>query len=306
MSLILEALSRSRQEDQSEGAAPGLDTPAYVPATTEGARWRRYIPWAGLLLALMVIAYLLLDTSGGSGPESVAAPVPDEPVVLSADSLKPQNTTSTLAGKTPAEPAVQDQPTVKTALAVAAVNPVTATKTASPVAATKPVASKDAAVDVQAVAALYAKEGGQGASRTTESAVKSKPGPETVSEPDQPVASKKAVGNESQSQKSIDIEAVLTQTEAELANARLSEHPAPFINSLSQQLKDAIPTIYYSRHDYSSTPGQSTVVLNGQTVRVGGSVKGGVKLDEILPDSVVLSHRGTQFRLRALNSWVNL
>jgi hypothetical protein len=48
------------------------------------------------------------------------------------------------------------------------------------------------------------------------------------------------------------------------------------------------------------------VVLNGKELKVGGSPASGVKVEEILPDSVVLNYRGTEFRLRALNSWVNL
>jgi hypothetical protein len=46
--------------------------------------------------------------------------------------------------------------------------------------------------------------------------------------------------------------------------------------------------------------------MNGNTVKAGGSVVPGMKVEEILPDSVVLNYQGTQFRLRALNSWVNL
>ena len=81
-------------------------------------------------------------------------------------------------------------------------------------------------------------------------------------------------------------------------NQRLSE--------LSQQTKDAIPSIFYERHDYSGRPGQSVVVLNGKALKAGGSPASGVRVEEILPDSVVLDYRGTEFRLRALNSWVNL
>jgi type II secretory pathway component PulC len=46
--------------------------------------------------------------------------------------------------------------------------------------------------------------------------------------------------------------------------------------------------------------------MNSKTLKVGGNPVNGVKIEEILPDSVVLSYQGTQFRLRALNSWVNL
>ena len=79
----------------------------------------------------------------------------------------------------------------------------------------------------------------------------------------------------------------------------------PFLSAQSQQTKDAIPTIMYLRHDYSGNPASASVVLNGKTLRQGGSVNG-VRVEEILPDSVVLEYQGTRFRLRALNSWVNL
>ena len=62
----------------------------------------------------------------------------------------------------------------------------------------------------------------------------------------------------------------------------------------------------YSRHDYRSNSKTSAVTINGRSLRAGGVAGGGVKVVEVLPDSVVLSHQGTEFRLRALNSWVNL
>ena len=47
-------------------------------------------------------------------------------------------------------------------------------------------------------------------------------------------------------------------------------------------------------------------LINGNSARVGGRVAPGVQVTEILPDSVVLEHAGRAFRLKALNSWVNL
>jgi hypothetical protein len=103
----------------------------------------------------------------------------------------------------------------------------------------------------------------------------------------------------------IDIGEMLAMAEDELENARLAEHPAPFLNALSQQIKDTIPTLLYQAHDYTGSKADSFVLINGKTLRQGDSSKG-VRVDEVLPDSVVLSFQGTQFRLRALNSWVNL
>jgi len=111
---------------------------------------------------------------------------------------------------------------------------------------------------------------------------------------------------EAEPEREINIEEVIARAQVEVENARLTEHSAPFLADLSQQTKNRIPTIYYSRHDYSANASQSSVMLNGEQVRVGAKVAGVLKLEEILPDSIVLSHQGMQFRLRALNSWINL
>jgi hypothetical protein len=131
-----------------------------------------------------------------------------------------------------------------------------------------------------------------------------------VTEPSRPEpaagAPAKAPLTEPVSEENLDIEALVRRAENELENARLAEHPAPFLADLSQHKKDLIPTLMYSRHDYASDNKTASVTLNGKTLRAGGNAGGGVRVVEVLPDSVVLSHQGTEFRLRALNSWVNL
>jgi hypothetical protein len=84
------------------------------------------------------------------------------------------------------------------------------------------------------------------------------------------------------------------------------EHEAPFIVDLRQSVKDQIPSIFYSAHNWASNPAQRSVILNGEVRRAGEQVKPGLRLVEILEDSIVLDFRGTEFRLRSLNSWVNL
>ena len=81
-------------------------------------------------------------------------------------------------------------------------------------------------------------------------------------------------------------------------------HPAPFLDTLSQQQKDSIPSLFYSAHR-SGAEAVAEVVINGDRLRVGQRA-GDIEVVEILPDSVVLSYRGVVFRLPALNSWVNL
>lgn len=102
----------------------------------------------------------------------------------------------------------------------------------------------------------------------------------------------------------LDIAELVRRTQSTLGKPALTPHDAPLLDELSQQQKDAIPTIMYTVHDWSSD-GVSRITLNGQ-VMVAGQQKGGVTVTEILSDSAILSWRGTRFRLRALNSWVNL
>ena len=110
----------------------------------------------------------------------------------------------------------------------------------------------------------------------------------------------------SNSEQPIDIAQALQSAREEMKDATLDDHAVPLLSALSQQTKDGIPTLYYQRHDYSNNTSNSTVVLNSETLKVGGSPVNGMKVEEILPDSVVLRYEGTQFRLRALNSWINL
>ena len=102
----------------------------------------------------------------------------------------------------------------------------------------------------------------------------------------------------------IDLARAMEAAARELGESVLVPHPAVLLENLSQQQKDRIPTIVYSDHDYSSD-GESRVTLNGQQLRLGQRVAT-IRVVDILVDSVVLKVDGIEFRLRALNTWVNL
>jgi general secretion pathway protein B len=102
----------------------------------------------------------------------------------------------------------------------------------------------------------------------------------------------------------IDVEEVLRRAQRQFGEPLLEPHPVPLLGTLSQQAKDRIPTLIYSAHNFASD-GNSTVTLNNKELKVGQRTDG-FTVKEILQDSVVLSWGGTEFRLRALNSWINL
>ena len=102
----------------------------------------------------------------------------------------------------------------------------------------------------------------------------------------------------------IDLAAAIEKAARETGEPSLLPHPAVLLENLSQQQKDQIPTIVYTAHNFAAA-GQSSVTLNQRQLRAGQRV-GSIEVIEILPDSVILKDNGVVFRLRALNTWVNL
>lgn len=295
MSLILDALNRSRNESEP---VPGLASQPLLPEEPRGGLVAR-LPWLALAVALLLIGWLVWDRWQA---------VPAKPVNSPA---RPQVDAPTPAGK-PLE--AQRLPEAS----VPDVSPASISTSAA-----KPLPVPPDRVSVRSSPAAV--ESGQG-SRSTDTAAAvaqlyaapravNKPGagPKPASAPQsaaapaaiKPVATGQAATKPAEKSQ-IDIDKLVALAEREKRSAELDEHPAPFIAALSQPIKDAIPTLLYERHDYNSVAGRSTVVINGQTLREGGTAAAGVKVDTILRDSVVLTHRGQEFRLRALNSWVNL
>jgi len=292
VSLILDALNRSRQDTDE---VPGLATQHYMESA--GQSRRPYPLWLALAVALAIIIWLVVDRN--RGPVLPAADVSG--VTAPPRQYEMEEAAAPASAPPPAVP-TRIEPQRETAVAA----PAMPAARQSAETETRPVAPTQAATGEAAVVELYQQrqqpapvEAGHPVQPPAELA--SEPSPVTAPQP--VAAAKPAVSG---AERPIDIEQVLLEARDEVENARLEEHRAPFLSELSQQTKDQIPTIIYERHDYSGNPSQSAVVLNGKSVKVGGSAAAGVKLDEILPDSIVLNYRGTQFRLRALNSWVNL
>ena len=283
MSLILDALNRSRQDS---APVPGLATEHFGESPQQG--WRKYLPWSALLVALLIIGALLLER-GDPAPVAVMDPAP---VMVPEPEVAPP----------PAAPAIPEQePAAIATPPPAAADTITEASPVEPAVGVQPPAPS-AGVD-PAVTQLYSQGAPDSRPVAQSTAVDEPPGPQPEAPPEA-VEVTEPEPTLVQQEQSVDIEKLVLQAQEEIENARLAEHPAPFVSELSQQTKDAIPTVYYQRHDYSDAG--STVVLNGKSLKVGGSPAPGMKVNEILPDSVVLNYRGTEFRLRALNSWINL
>jgi hypothetical protein len=102
----------------------------------------------------------------------------------------------------------------------------------------------------------------------------------------------------------IDLATAMQQAARAAGESTLVPHPVALLENLSQQQKDRVPTIVYSDHVFAASD-IASVELNGKRM-LAGQQAGGIEVVEILTDSVILRAGGSEFRLRALNTWVNL
>ncbi|WP_341936643.1 general secretion pathway protein GspB [Marinimicrobium sp. C2-29] len=87
---------------------------------------------------------------------------------------------------------------------------------------------------------------------------------------------------------------------------RLAEEPlVPGIRDLPWSLQQDIPSINYQAHNYREG-GNSSVTINQRKRRAGDEVAQGVRIERIESDGLVLIYEGKTFKLKAMNSWVNM
>ena len=288
MSLILDALNRSRQDKDS---VPNLATHHTVDKMASGKR--QYLPWVAFSVAVVIIGWLMIERLFATPVSDIEVGAPTEQVSKNIITASESNSTEVKEDAAVEEPLVQpvadSQTSEPVAVAPVANNPEPDIVTIA-VAMEATTSISAPVVENPAVAQLYQNHNVM----------------DDAAAPQRTSSAALDLYADSGNEEPIDIARVLQSAREEMKDATLDEHPVPLLSALSQQVKDDIPTLYYQRHDYSNNTSISTVVMNSKTLKVGGNPVNGVKIEEILPDSVVLSYQGTQFRLRALNSWVNL
>lgn len=77
------------------------------------------------------------------------------------------------------------------------------------------------------------------------------------------------------------------------------------VRDLPWNLQQTMPSISYQEHHYRNGAA-SRVRLNGKEYRAGERVAQDLTLERIEEDGAVMRYRGYEFKLQALNSWVNM
>ena len=77
----------------------------------------------------------------------------------------------------------------------------------------------------------------------------------------------------------------------------------PRVSELPERILVQLPAMVFSAHMFSSNDEDRWVRVNNRRLQEGGSIDNNVTIIKIEPQFVVLSFRGTQFRMNALTDW---
>jgi general secretion pathway protein B len=308
MSMILDAIKRSKEGPEGGGSVPSLDTEHYV--APDRPIWKKAVFKRASLAALgvMVVVVAVLYSSDRDGSDSSVAKGGD-----SAERATEEKTGDAVA-VTPKDVG----PDAKSQAPLTSPTPVSGPSTkddssrlsSGDMRGTRPIvipsetqSAKNSGPNAEALSSLYAamnEEVDAAFDSSTASDAEIKASAEAVMQAAEVKESSGGVEDEP----AVDFAEILAQAQKELGVQPLVESSEPLLETLSQQTKDQIPSLIYSEHNYSAN-GRSEVVLNGQSLTERQRV-GPFTVVEILPDSVVLRWRETQFRVRARNSWINM
>lgn len=308
MSMILDAIKRSKEAPERGGSVPSLDTEHYVapdqPIWKKTGFKRASLAAVGVTFVVLAILYSSdrdgSDTSATERGESAERAIEDKPVdSLTAsltDSFPNTNSQTPLTSSTLVSGAsTQDKSSKLPSGGMRDTRPIVIPTETQP--------AKGGGPNAEALSSLYAamnEEADAALGSSTASEAETQVVPDVLDEATE--VSKASEGSDESA--AVDFAEILAQAQKELGVQPLVESSEPLLETLSQQTKDQIPSLIYSEHNYSAN-GRSEVVLNGQSLTERQRV-GPFTVVEILPDSVILRWRETQFRVRARNSWINM
>jgi len=286
MSLILDALNKADRERDPRDSVPDINT--VHGGVRQPVDQRRLLWIAGSLGAVTVILAMLLLVLWLR--QSPAVPEQQTESLQRAPSQSQPNTQQVVEAAA-AQPPLQTPATttIETAPASLVVNPEVQALYG---VQTDPVVMQVVEPEVRAAPPVIVPEARR--QTTVDEALaqslweKSKTQPPPVQKPSPP-AKKKAPAPPA-----LDPDLPLEET--------MAGHPkTPFLHELPVTLQDTIPTLMYAKHDYENRK----VVINKTELRMGDATNGGVLVEQVLADGVLLSFNGAEFKLGSLSSWVN-
>ena len=308
MSMILDAIKRSKEGPEGGGSVPSLDTEHYVapdqPIWKKAVFERASLAAVGLIVVVLAVLYSSdrdgSDTSateGGRSAERAAeGNAGDAAAALPKDIVSNTQSQTAVTPSTPVSSlSTQDKSSHRSSGDMLGTRPIVIPTETQP--------SKNSAPNAEALSSLYAAMNEEAVAQL-DSQTASEAQTEVVFDAVEQATEVSESSEGVEDGTAVDFAEILAQAQKELGVQPLVDSSEPLLETLSQQTKDQIPSLIYSEHNYSAN-GRSEVVLNGQSLTERQRV-GPFTVVEILPDSVILRWRETQFRVRARNSWINM
>ena len=308
MSMILDAIKRSKEAPEGGRSVPSLDTEHYVapdqPIWKKAGFKRASLAAVGMMVVVSAVLYSsdrdgshTSIAKGGDSAERAAeertgdavAATPKD-IVSNTQSQTPLTSSTPISGSS-----IQDKSSQRSSGDIRGTRPIVIPTETQP--------AKNSGPNAKALSSLYAAMNEE-AVATLDSQTASEAQTEIVPDTVDQATEVSEASDGLQDATAVDFAEILAQAQKELGVQPLVESSEPLLETLSQQTKDQIPSLIYSEHTYSAN-GRSEVVLNGQSLTERQRV-GPFTVVEILPDSVILRWRETQFRVRARNSWINM
>lgn len=292
MSLILDALNKADREREYRDAIPDLKTVHGAPRAMRD--YRQLWLAGGLVTALLMVVALLVivwlrtpgqtsapvehDPEAAAAPAQIAtAPTPAVPAPNLPELKEPAQTTAPLAGL-PVDQEVQAlYQTQQDTEVMQVIEPQIQTVSEAPVVITPENPGRRSSVDEELARQLWEESRREAQQPVPTSAL-----------PPTPAATAKTQPNP--------LSADLPAEETLAGHASI-----PFLHELPVSVQDTIPTLMYAKHEYD----KGFVVINKEELHMGSAARGGVLVERILADGVLLSLNGTEFKLSSLSSWVN-
>ena len=71
----------------------------------------------------------------------------------------------------------------------------------------------------------------------------------------------------------------------------------PLLQQMPRDFQRSLPSLAVTIHVYSHDESQRILFINNREYRTGSQIEGGIRVEDIVPDGVVLGFRGERFKL---------
>jgi general secretion pathway protein B len=274
MSLILDALQKADRDRKQHDAPPSIGSQYQThPDASPNKKWLRLTIAIGILITLCIlIALFLLDDKTSKSAPTVGLTEQTPSNDAGSDTQGLADAKQTQKAKAEAKTKTKTNATTKKSGVTQAIEK----------AASATQASSNTHEESSAVAKLY----------------------NDINDAEKPNEEAPISSTNLNQTRSDNTSETTKKTQVNKASNLTQFEHLDLIKELPFSIQEQIPTLIYSAHDFNNN-GKSAVILNGKRYVEGSKIDANITIERILEDGTILRFRDYQFKMYALNSWLN-